>query len=139
MSFGEYNVQLWWVQGQTERSLLVSNVKTSSLILSEEGIGRLVCIPCVLVGVNLEVGVNSFMKRILEACSWRLTTCGKGCTASGGERLLQAIILLLMTIGMAATDLGQGPLLVSLFRMIMITIISVEVRVYLAEVWATML
>ena len=56
---------------------------------------------------------------------------------SGGERLLQAIILLLMTIGVVATDLGQGALLVSLFRMMRITIISIEVRVHLAEVWAT--
>ena len=78
------------------------------------------------------------MKRILEECSWRLTDCRGGYIASDEKRLLQALVLF-MKIGMAATGLGQGPLPVSLFRMIKITIISVEVKVHPAKVWATML
>ena len=97
------------------------------------------CIPNILVGANLEAGVISLMKRILEACSYRLTVYGGGYAASDRERLLQALILFLMTIGMTTTGLGQGPFLMSLFRMMRITIISVEVRVHPAKVWAIML
>ena len=100
---------------------------------------KLVYILLKLVGASLEVGITSFMKRILKACNWRLTICGGGYAASNGERLLQALILLLMTIGMIATDLGQGLLPVSLFHVMRITIISVEVRVHPVKVWATML
>ena len=114
--------------------MLVPNVKTNFSTLSGEGTERLVCIPHILVGANLEAGVISLMKRILEACSYRLTVCGGGYAASDGERLLQALILLLMTIGMTTAGLGQGPLLMSLFRMMRITIISVEVRVHPAKV-----
>ena len=81
----------------------------------------------------------SLMKRILEACSWRLTVCRGGYASSDGERLLQALILLLMTIRMATIVLGQGLLPMSLFHAIRITIIGREVRVLLTTVWVTML
>ena len=81
----------------------------------------------------------SLMKRVLEACSWRLIVCRGGYALSDGERLLQALILLLMTIRMATIVLGQGLLPVSLFHMMRITIISVGVGVHLAKVWVAML
>ena len=118
----------------TGRSLLVFNVRTNFLILNEEGTARLVCTPRILVGASLEVGVTSLMKRILEACSWRLAICGGGYATSDKERFLQALTLLLMTMGMTAIGLGQGLLPVSLFRMMRITIISVGIRVHLAKV-----
>ena len=113
---------------------MVPNAKISFSILSEERTERLVFIPSVLVGVSLEVEVTFLMRRILEACRWRLTTYGEGCATSSRERLLQVLILLLMMIEMAATDPGQGPLPISLFRMMRITIISVEVRVHPVKV-----
>ena len=79
------------------------------------------------------------MKRILEACNGRLTICREGYTASDGERLLQALTLLLMMMRMVAIGLGQGLLLVSLFHMMRITIISIEIRACLAKVWEIML
>ena len=45
---------------------MVPNVKTSFSTLSGEGTERLVCIPRILVGANLEVGVTSLMKKTLE-------------------------------------------------------------------------
>jgi len=85
------------------------------------------------------VGVTSLIRRILKACNWRLAICRGGYATSNEERLLQSLILLLMAMGMAATGLGQGLLLMSLFCIMRITIISVEVRIHPAKVWAIML
>ena len=87
-----------------------------------------------LAGANLKVRVTSLMKRVLEACSWRSTVCEGGYVANDGERLLQALALLLMTMGMTVISLGQGPLLVSLFHMMRIAIMSVEAKARLLEV-----
>ena len=95
---------------------------------------KLVYILLKLVRASLEVRVTSLMKRILEACNWRLIVCGGGYAASNGERLLQALTLLQMMIGMAAISLGQGLLPVCLFRMMRIAIISVGIKVHLAKV-----
>ena len=73
------------------------------------------------------------MKRTPEACSWRSTVWVGGYAVNDGERLLQALTLLLTTIGMAAIGLGQGLLPVSLFCMIKITIMSTETRAHLAK------
>ena len=134
MSFSEINVQLWWVQVQTEKNLLVPSAKIISLTLKVGEIVKLVYILLKLVGASLEVGVTSLMKRILEACNWRLTVCREGYTASDGERLLQALTLLLMMMRMVAIGLGQGLLLVNLFHMMRITVISIEIRARLAKV-----
>ena len=40
------------------------NVKIISLILNAEGTGKLVCIPLMLVGANLETGVTFLMRKI---------------------------------------------------------------------------
>ena len=69
MSFSEINVQLWWVQVQTGKNLLVPSAKIISLTLKVGEIVKLVYILLKLVGASLEVGVTSLMKRILEACS----------------------------------------------------------------------
>ena len=92
-----------------------------------------------LVGVSLEVGVTSLMKRILEAYSCRSTVCGGGYATNDGERLLQVLTLLLMTMGMTTIDLGQGLLPVSLFCMMRTVIVSGGVRVHLVKVWAMLL
>ena len=118
---------------------MVPNTKIISSTLNVEEIVKLVYILLKLVGANLEVGVMSLMKRILEACSWRFTICGGGYAVSDEQRILQALTLLLMTMGMTAIGLGQGLFLVSLFRMMRIAIISVGIRVHLAKVWAAML
>jgi len=118
---------------------LVPNVKISSSTLSEGGTGRLVCIPRIVVGVSLEVEVTSLMKRILEACSCKLTTCGEGYAASNREGLFKILILLLMMMEIVATSPGPGLLLVSLFCTMRTIIISGRVRVHLAKVWAMML
>ena len=101
--------------------------------MSEGGTGRLVCILPVLVGVNLEVGVMFLMRRIPKPCNLRLTVCEGGCVANDGEELLQILTFLLMTIGMAITDPGQGLLLVSLSRVMMTTIISAKIGAHLAK------
>ena len=113
---------------------MVPNAKIISSTLNIGQIMKLVYILLKLVGASLEVGVMSFMKRILEACSWRLAICGGGYATSDKERFLQALTLLLMTMGMTAIGLGQGLLPVSLFRMMRITIISVGIRVHLIKV-----
>jgi len=123
-----------WVQVPTRKNLLVPSAKIISSTLNVGEIVKLVYILLKLVGVSIEAGVTSLMKRILEACSWRLTACGEGYAASNGERLLQALTLLLMTMGMAAISLGQGLLPMSLFRMMRIVIITVGIRVHLAKV-----
>ena len=51
---------------------MVPNVKTSSSTLSEGGTARLVCTLRILVGASLEAGVTSLMRKIPEACNWRL-------------------------------------------------------------------
>ena len=89
--------------------------------------------------VSLEVEVTSLMKKILEACNWRLTICEGGYTTSDTGEPLQVLALLLMTIVMIATGPGLGLLLVSPFRVIRITIIGGEGRVHLTKVWAIML
>ena len=40
------------------------NVKIISLILNAEGTGKLVCIPLMLAGANLETGVTFLMRKI---------------------------------------------------------------------------
>ena len=119
--------------------MLVPSVKIISLTLNAREIVKLVYILLKQAGASLEVVVASLMKRILEACSWRLTVCGEGYAASNGERLLQALTLLLMTMGMAAIGLGQGLLPMSLFHMMKTIITNGGVRVHPAKVWAMML
>ena len=53
--------------------MLVPSAKIISLTLNVGEIVKLVYILLKPAGANLEVGVMSLMKRILEACSWRLT------------------------------------------------------------------
>ena len=77
---------------------MVPNVRISSLTLSEGGTGRLVCIPRILVEVNLEVEVTSLMKRILRACNWKLTVYEGGYATSDVEQPLQVLAPLLMMI-----------------------------------------
>ena len=97
------------------------------------------CILHMLVGVSLEVKVTSLMKRILEACSLKLTVCEGGCAASNGEGLPQILTLLFLMMKMIATGPSLGLLPVSLFHMVRTVIISGGVRVHLVEVWAMML
>ena len=113
---------------------MVPNVKINSSTLSEGGTGRLVCTPRILVGVNLKVEVTSLMKRILEACNWKLTACGEGCATSDGEGLFQILNLLLMMMEIVAIGPGLGHLPVSLFRTMRTVIISGGVRVHLVKV-----
>ena len=61
-----------------------------------------------LVGASFEVGITSLIKRILEACSWRLTVCEGGYAMSDEGGLLQALTLLLTTVGMTAIGPSQG-------------------------------
>ena len=119
--------------------MLVPSVKIISLTLNAREIVKLVYILLKQAGASLEVGVMSLMKRILEACSWRLIVYGGGYAMSDGERLLQALTLLLITMGMKAIGLGQGLLTVSLFCVMRIAVISVGIRVHLIKVWAAML
>ena len=60
------------------------------------------CTPRKLAKASLEVGVTSLMKIILEAYNWRSIVYEGGYAMDDGERLLQALNLLLMTMGMAA-------------------------------------
>ena len=69
MSFSEINVQLWWVQVPTRKNLLVPSAKIISSTLNIGEIVKLVYILLKLARANLEVGVTSLMKRILEACN----------------------------------------------------------------------
>ena len=120
-------------------SLLVPNVKISSLTLSKRGIVRLVCTPRILARASLEAGVISLIRRIPEACNWRLTVFAGGYVASDGEGLPQILTLLLMMMEMVAIGPGLGLLLVSLFCMMRTIITNGGVRVHLAKVWAMML
>ena len=108
MNFSEFNDQLWFDQGKTEISLLVPNVKISSSTLSEEGTTMLVCTPRILAGASLEAGVTSLMRRILEACSWRLTVFVRGYVASDEKGLPLILTLPLMMMRMITTSLGPG-------------------------------
>ena len=118
---------------------MVPKVKISSLTMSEGRTARLVCTPCILKGASLKARVTSLMRRILEACSWRLTIFVGDYAVSDGEGLPQILTLLLMMIEMVATGLGPGLLPVSPFRTIRIVITSGGVRVHLAKVWAMLL
>jgi len=79
------------------------------------------------------------MRRILEACSWRLTTFAEGYAASDGEGLSQILTLLLMMMKMVAIGLGPGLLPVSLFRMMKTVIIRGGAKVHLTKDWTMML
>ena len=100
---------------------------------------RLMCTPRILTGANLEVEVTSFMREILEVCSWRLIVFTGGKVASDGEGLPQILAPLLMMMGMVATDPGLGLLPVSLFRTMRTIITNGGVRIHLAKVQAMML
>jgi len=115
---------------------LVPNVRIGSSTLSEEGTGKLACIPRTLEEVNLEVEVTSLMKRILGACNWRLTVYEGGYTVSDVKEPLQVLAPLLMMIVIIAIALGSGLLPMSPFHVIKIIIIGGEGRVRLAKVWA---
>ena len=118
---------------------MVPKVKISSLTMSEGGTARLVCTPCILKGASLEARVTSLMRRILEACSWRLTVFVGDYAVSDGEGLPQILTLLLMMIEMVATGLGPGLLPMSLFRTIRTIVTSRRVRVHLVKVWEMLL
>ena len=94
----------------------------------------LVCTPRILVGANLEAGVTSLMRRILEACSWRLTVFVKGYVASDEKGLPLILTLPLMMMRMIATGPDPGLLPVSLFHMMGIVITSGGVRVHHTKV-----
>ena len=117
---------------------MVPNVKTSFSTLNREGIERLVCIPPILVGASHEVGVASLMKRILEACNWRLTVCEGGC-AVNDRGLLQILTFLLMMMEMAITGSSRGLPPVSLSCVMRITTIGADIKAHLAKAWETML
>ena len=95
----------------------------------------LMCIPPILVGASHEIGVASLMKRILEACNWRLTVCERGCAANHIEGLLQLVTFLLIMMEMAVTGLGRGLPPVSLSRVIRITTIGTNIRAHLTKAW----
>ena len=108
------------------------------LILSVEGTGRLVCIPPILVGASLQVGVTFLMRRILKPCNWRLIIWRGSCFMSGEGELLPILTSLLKMRSMVVIDPGQGLLLVSLSCMMKTTIISVEAGIHLLEAWEMM-
>ena len=88
--------------------MFVPNVKTNFSTLSGKGTERLVCIPHILVGANLKVGVTSLMKRTLGACNWRLIVYEEGYAANDGEGLLQILTFFLIMMEMANTGSGRG-------------------------------
>ena len=94
----------------------------------------LVCTLHILVGVSLEAGVISLMRRIPKACRWKLAIFARGYTASDKEGLPQILAFLSTMIGMAKTGLDQGLPPASLSCMIKITIISIKIRAHLAKV-----
>ena len=100
---------------------------------------RLVCTPRILERASLEARATSLTRRILEACSWRLTTFAESYTASDEEGLPWILTLLLTMREMVATSLGLGLLLASLFHTMRTIITNGGVRVHPAKVWATML
>ena len=115
------------------RSLLVPNIKISSSILSEEGTGRLACIPCILVGVSLEVGVTSHeentrsMQLEIDCLRRRLSHERQRGTPSNSDPSFND--------GRDGNYMPKSKTPPSeSFRVMRITIISVEVRVHLAKV-----
>ena len=79
------------------------------------------------------------MRRILEACSWRLTVFVGGYAESNGEQLPHILTLILMMMEMVAKGPSPGLLSVSHFHTIRTVITSGGVRVHLVKVWAMML
>ena len=95
--------------------------------------------PPILVGANLEVGVMSLIRRILEQCNWRLIISEGGCTANNEDELLPILTSLLTMIEMVVTSPGQELPLVSLSRVMRTTTISVKIRALLTKAWETRL
>ena len=118
---------------------MVLNIKANFSILNEGEIGRLVCIPHILVGANLKAGVTSLIRKIQEACSWRLIVYAGSYAMSNEEGLPQILTLLPMMIGMAVTSPGQGLPSVSLSCMMKVTIMSTKIGARLAKAWEMML
>ena len=115
------------------------NVRTNFSTLNEGGIARLVCIARILARASPKVGVTFLMRRILEACSWRLTTFAEGYAASDEEGFPQILTLPLRTRRMVTTGLGLGLLPTSLFRVTKTITTSGGVRFCHTKVWAMML
>ena len=99
----------------------------------------LMCTPRILAGASLEAGITSLMRKIPEACSWRLIVFIGNYAASRREGLPQTLTPSLMIIEMVAIGLGPGLPLVSLIRMMRTIITSGGVSVHLAKVRAMML
>ena len=91
--------------------------------------------PPILVGANLEVGVMSLIRRILEQCNWRLIISEGGCAVNNEDELLPILTSLLTMIEMAVTGLGQELSLVSLSRVMRTTTISAKIRALLTKAW----
>ena len=64
------------------------------------------CIPTILVGASLKMGVTSLMRRILEPCNWRLIVYEGGYAMNDKDGLLPILISFLMNIEMAVTSPG---------------------------------
>ena len=75
--------------------------------MSEEGFGRLVCIPPILVRASHEVGVTSLIRRIPKPCNWRLIVYEGDCAVNDEDELLPILTSLLMNIEMAVTGPDQ--------------------------------
>ena len=95
--------------------------------------------PHTLAEAILVVGVTSPMRKILEACRWRLTSCEGGYVANdvGGLPLVLTIylaVIVIITIG-----LGQGLPPVSHFCVTRSVVIGGEGKIHLTGAWATML
>ena len=135
LSLGEINVQVWWVQVLIGKNPLAPNAKIITSTLNVGETVKLVYILLKLIGASLKVGVTSLMKRILEACNWRLIVCGGGYAMIVGEGLLRVLTLPLMMKGMIAIGPGQGLPSVSLSCVMRITFISAKIGAHLAKVW----
>ena len=113
---------------------MVPNARISSSTLSEGGTARLVSTPRILVGANLEAEVTSLMRKIPEACNWRLTVFAGGYAVSNREGLPQILAPLPMMIRMIVTGPGPRILPVSLFHAIRTVITNGGARAHLAKV-----
>ena len=122
------------VEGKTGRSLLVPNARINSSTLNKGGTTRLVCTPLMLAEANLEAEVTSLMRKILEACSWRLIVFVEGYATSDREGLPQILAPLLMMMGMVALGPGLELLPVSLFHAMRTVITNEGARAHLAKV-----
>ena len=89
---------------------------------------------CILIGVSLKEGTTSLMRRILEACNWRLTVFAGGYAANDGEGLPQVLTLLPTMIGVAVTGPDQVLPTASLSRMMKITTMSAKSLSHLLHV-----